>query len=407
MLVNSDLKFRAAAGGVAVAQSTIENHLGSPDRALRQSAWESYCDSHLAMGNTLAATLTTSVKRDAFQARARRFDNSLDATLFADNIPRAVYDTTIATYQKNLDVWHRYWRIRRKALAVPKLAHYDIWAPLSKKAPVVPYKQAVDWICQAMAPLGAGYVEVLRNGCLKERWVDVYPNQGKSSGAFSYGHVGTSPFIMMSYTDDLSSLSTLTHELGHSMHSWHTWHHQPYCYADYSMFVAEVASNFHQAMTRAWLFENQTDRHRYFFIMPTLARFELEYHQRIERGEGVTASDLNKLMADLFAEGYGGEMEIDREREGSTWAQFGHLYANYYVFQYATGISAAHALAAPILAGDRAAAHRYRDFLSCGSSRYPVDALRLAGVDMTSSAPMEKGFEVLKGLIERLEGLFS
>jgi oligoendopeptidase F len=420
MLVNADLRFQPASGGAAVAQSTIENHLGSPDRELRRTAWENYCDAHLAMGNTLAATLGTAVKRDVFNARMRRFDSSLDAALFADNIPRAVYDTTIATFRKNQGVWKRYWRVRKRALGLDRLAHYDIWAPLSKNPPVVPFAQAVDWICAAMEPLGSDYVATLRAGCLQKRWVDACPTAGKSAGAFSYGHPGTEPFIMMSYANDLSSLSTLTHELGHSMHSWHTWRHQPYAYSDYSMFVAEVASNFHQAMTRAWLFEHCTDRdfqialideamenfHRYFFIMPTLARFELEFHQRVERGEGLGAGELNGLMADLFAEGYGGELEIDRAREGSTWAQFGHLYANFYVFQYATGISAAHALAGPILAGDRAAAGRYRDFLSCGSSRYPVDALRLAGVDMGDATAMERGFAVLDGLVDRLEELF-
>jgi oligoendopeptidase F len=422
MLANADLKFKPASGGAEVAQSTVEAHLGSPNRELRKSAWESYCDTHLAFGNTLAASLTTAVKRDVFNARARRFDSSLEAALFADNIPRAVYDATIGTFQKNLPVWHRYWRVRRKALGLKTLAHYDIWAPMSPQPPAVPYRQSVDWICAALAPLGKEYVDTLRRGCLEERWVDVLPTAGKSAGAFSYGSKGTHPFIMMSYACDLSSLSTLAHELGHSMHSWHTWKHQPPIYADYTIFAAEVASNFNQAMTRAWLFEEKkSDRdfqialideameniHRYFFIMPTLARFELEYHQRIERGEGVTAGDLNKLMAELFAEGYGGELELDRQREGSTWAQFGHLYMNYYVFQYATGISAAHALAAPILAGDKDAAARYLGFLSAGSSLYPVEALKRAGVDMTSSLPMERGFEVLAGLVDRLEGLFS
>ncbi len=222
---------------------------------------------------------------------------------------------------------------------------------------------------------------------------------------------------MMSWSDDLSSLSTLTHELGHSMHSAHTWKTQPGVYSEYSIFVAEVASNFNQAMTRAWLFDHEKDTqfqialieeamenfHRYFFIMPTLARFEREVHRRIEAGEGVTASDLNNLMADLFAEGYGGAVELERDREGSTWAQFSHLYANFYVFQYATGISAAHALAAPILAGDKDAAQRYIDFLSCGSSLYPIDALKKAGIDMTTPAAIEKAFEVLGGLIDRLD----
>lgn len=423
MLVDADLQFPSVRTNdgieISIAQSTVEKHLSSPDRELRRQAWYSFCDTHNAFGNTLSSALGTAVRKDVFEARVRGFGSSLDAALFSGNIPKSVFNSTIDTFQKNLPIWHRYWRARRKALKVDRLQHWDIWAPIATRQPVIPYEQAVDWIANALAPLGNKYVADLRQGCLQDRWVDVYPSQGKSSGAFSYGYKGTHPFIMMSYSDDLSSLSTLAHELGHSMHSLHTWRSQPDIYSDYSIFVAEVASNFNQAMTRAWLFEEQKDRqfqialieeamenfHRYFFIMPTLARFELEFHSRVEASQGVTANDLNNLMCDLFAEGYGDEMEIDRTREGSTWAQFSHLYMNYYVFQYATGISAAHALAAPILKGDQTAAARYIDFLSAGSSRYPVDALRVAGVDMTTPAAMQQGFAVLEGLISRLEGL--
>jgi oligoendopeptidase F len=425
MQVDSDLKFLPAkdSGGVEwpIAQSTVEAYLSSPDRTLRQNAWYSFCDSHLANGPSLAATLVTSIKKDAFLARARRYGSSLEAALFSDNIPRAAYENTLDTFAKHQGVWHRYWKVRKKALGVERLQHWDIWAPLTRKAPEVTYEQAVDWISSALAPLGKEYTATLRKGCLEDRWVDVYPTKGKSSGAFSYGSRLTHPFIMASYSDDLSALSTLTHELGHSMHSAHTWKAQPGIYTGYSIFVAEVASNFHQAMTRAWLFEHETDSefqialieeamenfHRYFFIMPTLARFEREVHRRIEEGQGVTAGDLNTLMADLFSEGYGAEMTVERDREGSTWAQFSHLYANFYVFQYATGISAAHALAAPILAGDKDAAKRYIDFLSCGSSLYPIDALKKAGIDMTTPDAIEKAFAVLGGLIDRLERLIA
>ncbi|MEI6876418.1 MAG: M3 family metallopeptidase, partial [Spirochaetota bacterium] len=246
-----------------------------------------------------------------------------------------------------------------------------------------------------------------------------YPTKGKSSGAFSTGWKGMSPFIMMSYNDDLSSMSILAHELGHSMHSWHTWKTQPSVYSDYSIFVAEVASNFNQAMVRASLFNRELDPqfqialieeamenlHRYFFIMPTLARFELEMHERIERGGTTTAADMNTLMSDLFSEGYGGELAVDVRREGSTWAQFPHLYMNYYVFQYATGIGAAQALAAPILAGDSAAAGRYLEFLSAGSSIYPVEALGRAGADMRGPEALEKCFSVIDDFVTRLENL--
>ena len=247
----------------------------------------------------------------------------------------------------------------------------------------------------------------------------MYPNQGKRQGAFSFGWRGTHPFIMASYHDDLESMSTVAHELGHSMHSYLTWQNQPFVYSDYSLFVAEVASNFNQAMVRGYLRDAQPDRdfqialineamsnfHRYFFIMPTLARFELEIHTRIEQGDGVTAEDMITLMADLFAEGYGDAMSYNREQSGITWAQFGHLFSNYYVFQYATGISAAHALAAPILAGTPGAAENYLKFLKAGSSIYPLDALKLAGVDMATPAAVEATFKVLGDMVDRLEQL--
>lgn len=421
MLLDADLRFSPASNGAEVAQASIDALMGHPDREVRRSAWQSYCDAHIAHENSLAASLVTALKKDVFLARARRFDTAIDSALFESNIPRSVFEATIETFKRHLPVWHRYWRVRRKALGYDKLEHGDIWAPLSKKEPRIPYETGVEWIAAALEPIGRDYADTLRRGCLEERWVDVYPTVGKSSGAFSTGCRGMFPVIKMQYTEDLFSLSTLAHELGHSMHSWHTWKRQPAIYSDYSIFVAEVASNFNQAMVRAHLFEREKDPQfqialieeamrnllRYFFIMPTLARFELETHSRIERGQGLTAADLNELMADLFAEGYGGELELDRHREGCTWAQFGHLYMNYYVFQYTTGIGAAHALAGPILAGDKAAAARYIDFLSAGSSDYPVEVLKRAGVDMRGPEAIEKTFEVLSGLIDRLERLTS
>jgi oligoendopeptidase F len=240
-------------------------------------------------------------------------------------------------------------------------------------------------------------------------------------GAFSSGVPGTHPFIMMSYNDDLAGLSTLAHELGHSMHSYYTFATQPLmAYARYGLFLAEVASNFNQALVRDHLFRTQTDPdfqialieeamgnfHRYFFIMPTLARFELEIHERVEKGRALTASTLNALMAELFAEGYGDELTMDAERTGITWAQFHtHLYANFYVYQYATGIAAAHALAEGILAGRPGARERYLAFLKAGGSMYPLDTLRAAGVDMATPEPVERAFAVLSGLVDRLEAL--
>jgi oligoendopeptidase F len=291
---------------------------------------------------------------------------------------------------------------------------------LTANPPTLSYETAVDWIAQGMTPLGKEYTSILRNGALEERWVDVYPNQGKRMGAFSSGLKGTHPFIMMSFTDDLFSLSTLAHELGHSLHSYYTWQKQPLVYSNYGLFVAEVASNFNQALVRAHLFESNSDPnfhiavieeamanfHRYFFIMPTLARFELELHQRVERGQPLNADIMNNLLADFFQEGYGDEVVFDRERTGITWAQFhSHLYANFYVYQYATGISAAHALAHDILQEKPGAVDNYLAFLKAGGSMYPMDALKLAGVDMTSPEPVETAFAVLAQIVDRLEQL--
>lgn len=423
LLANADLQFEPATGSdgttAPVAQSTIAELMIEPDRELRRTAWEHYADGYLSCKNAFANNLATALKQDVLKARVRGHSSSLEAALFPYNIPVEVFHTLIDTFRRNLPTWHRYWAIRRRVLGVETLQPYDVWAPLTSAQPQVPYPQAVEWIAEGLRPLGEEYVAALRQGSLRDRWVDIYPNQGKRQGAFSSGWKGTFPFIMMSYNDSLNSLSTLAHELGHSMHSYLTWQTQPMIYSDYSLFVAEVASNFHQAMVRAHLLATQDDPgfqtavieeamynfHRYFFQMPTLARFELEMHERTERGEGLTAGLMIDRMAALFEEGYGGEMHVDRDRVGITWAQFGHLYANFYVFQYATGISAAHALAQRILSGTPGAAESYVAFLKAGSSLYPLDALKLAGVDMTTPAAVESAFEVLAGYVDRLEAL--
>ncbi len=423
MMVDADLQFPPAVGEDGaehpVSAANLPGVLASPDRESRRTAWEGYMDQFLAHKNTLASNLMTSVKANVFTMRARRHESTLDLALFPWNLPTETFHNLINVFQKNLPTWHKYWRVRRKALDVDELNPYDIWAPLSGNRPQVTYERGVELICEGLAPMGAEYVETVRRGCTTERWVDSMPNKGKMGGAFSSGAPGVQPWIMMTYTDEVFSMSTLAHELGHSMHSLLTWQNQPVLYSDYGMFVAETASNFHQAMVRGHLLETVDDPafqlavleeamsnfHRYFFIMPTLARFELEVHQREERGEGLSADDMIELMADLFGEGYGGEMKVDRPRVGMTWATFGHLYIDYYVFQYATGISAANALAKRIRSGESGAVDDYLKFLKSGNALYPIDALKLAGVDMTTPAPVEAAFEVLAGYVDRLEKL--
>lgn len=426
ILTNTDLQFGDAndktGDAVPVTQSNMDALKGSTDRTVRETAWNSYADAHLAFKNTLANIYLTSVKQNVMIARVRGYDTVLESRLAPYNIPVEVFHNLIDTYKKNIPTWHRYWEVRRRALGYDTIHPYDLWAPLTDNAPSVSFEEAVDMIGAGMKPLGEEYVGILRKGCLEQRWVDYAVNKGKRQGAFSYGTFDTHPFIMMSFDHSLGAMSTLAHELGHSLHSYNSRKFQPYVYSGYSMFAAEVASNFNQAMVRAHLFASHNDRdfqlaliqeamenlHRYFFIMPTLARFEYEVHTRIEKGEPVTPDTLNQIMAGFYAEGYGDTMTDDPKRTGITWAQFNHLFVPYYTFQYATGISAAHALANGILAGDDASAvDRYLTFLKSGSADYPINVLNRAGVDMSTPQAVEETFGVLAGLVDRLESLIE
>jgi oligoendopeptidase F len=424
-LTGADMTFRPATDSAGdtleVGQASIDSLRNHADRAVRRTAWESYADGYLGLKNTLASSLLGAVKADVFRMRTRGYSSSLEASLSPNFIPVEVFHNLIEVFRRNLPTWHRYWSLRRKVLGYDALHVYDIKAPLTGHKPAVPFEQAIDWICEGMKPLGKEYVGVLRRGCLEQRWVDRARNRGKREGAFSSGSQGTHPFIMMSYADDVFSLSTLAHELGHSMHSYYSRLSQRMIYSRYGLFAAEVASNFNQAMVRDHLFRSLTDEalqislieeamsnyHRYFFIMPTLARFELEIHGRVERGEPVSADTLVGVTADLFREGYGEEVVFDRERIGITWAQFQHMYMNFYVYQYATGISGAHALVQGVLSDGEAAAGRYLEFLKSGGSRYPLDALKVAGVDLRSPKPVEAAFANLAALVDRLEALLG
>ena len=423
VLANAELPFPEIVdeegGRHDITQANIGTHLQSRDRTRRENAYKAYADTHLDFQQTMAQILSTGVRQNNLMASARRYESALHAALEPEDLPLAVFTNLLDTFRDHLGTWHRFWRAKRKMLGVDTLQPWDVKAGMAARPPEIPFEQSVEWLGDALAPLGDEYVDVMRRGSLEQRWVDRAPNKGKRMGAFSSGVQGTHPFIMMSYTDDVFGMSTLAHELGHSMHSYFTFREQPQVYSGYSLFVAEVASNFNQAMLRAHLFERFPDDrelqialvdeamanfYRYFLIMPTLARFEWEIHLRAERGEALGADVLNELMADLFAEAYGDEFAMDRDRVGITWAQFHtHLYSRFYVYQYATGISGAHALAQRIRDGQPGAADAYLAFLKAGGSKFPLDALRDAGVDLASPTPVAETFDVLEGLVDRLE----
>jgi oligoendopeptidase F len=431
VLTNTDLRFEPVttaressdAQSFEVGHGTLASLLGHPDRDVRRDAWQSYHDGHLAVKNTVANAVAAGVKQLVFTARVRQYPSTLAGSMQANELPMAVFTNLIDTFRANLPLWHRYWRLRRQALGYDQLHPWDVKAPLTDQPVTVSYEQAVQMICDGMRPMGESYVQVMRRGCLEDRWVDVYPNRGKRMGAFCSSGALPHPFVFMSYNDSLGSLSTLAHELGHAMHGHYT-HQQQKVWANtsYGMFVAETASNFNQAMVRQHLYDTHCDRafrvalieeafgnfHRYLFIMPTLARFEQAIHSRVECGQPLTADVMNDLMADLFQEGFGSDLQMDRPRVGITWATFPtHIYSNFYTFKYATGIAAAHALAAKVVEEGPPAAERYIDMLKSGGSLPPLETLRRAGVDMASPQPVQAAFDIMAQWLDRLESLLG
>lgn len=421
-LANGEIRFEAAADAAGtshdVERSTYPALRASSDRTLRRNAYRSYTDGFLKSSDTLTELYLGRVKQSVFTSRARGYANTVEEKLKPKEVPLSVLEAVVDTFKANLGVWHRYFAARRRILKVEKLEEADVFAPLDPTGLPVPYETAIEWNVAGMAPLGEEYVSRMRKGLTEERWVDVYPNRGKRDGAFAHHPPGVQPYIMVSYQGDLASLSTLAHELGHAMHGVLMNAVQPLAYTGYAMVVAETASNFNQALVRSHLLNQLTDPvgrlavleeafqnfHRYFFIMPTLVRFELEVHRAVERGEGLTSGRLNEIMRGLFQEGYGDEIAAD-ERTGTTWAQFGHLYEPFYTFQYAAGIAAAAALADDVRKGVEGAVDRYLAFLRAGASVTPVEAWAIAGLDFTTSGPIERAFAVLAGYVEELESL--
>ncbi|MBN2548700.1 MAG: oligoendopeptidase F family protein [Anaerolineales bacterium] len=426
-LVNSDLVFEDARDSegnrYAIKQSTLSSSLQSPDRERRRTAWENYLDGYKAMENTLAANYIAWIRQQVFLARVRGYSSVLEMRLAPFNVPLEMFHNLIDTFKDNLPLWHRYWDVRRRALGLDEIRPYDLWAPIGKHPPQIAYQQAVEWICGALEPMGEEYVPVTRKGALEDRWVDWAPNIEKRQGAASWRRFLMKPWIFMSYNDSVFSMSTLAHELGHSIHTYLASENQPEVYFGFgalSSTVAETASNFNQVLTRAYLRdvkkedpdfmismveEAMSNFHRYFFIMPTLARFELEVFSRAEEGKPLSVKVFNQIMQEMFAEGYGETLKDDPARTGLTWATFLHLYMPFYTFQYAIGISAAHAVGEKVLAGDVAARENYLQFLKAGGSRYTMDLFDLAGVDMTSPEVVCSAFKVMEENIDLMEKL--
>lgn len=394
----------------------------SPNQEVRKGAFEALLGTYEKYRNTLASSLVANVKRDVFNARVRRYPSARAGALAGNNIPEAVYDNLVTTVNKNLPTLHRYLKLRKRILGLDELHVWDLYNPIVADVDrKIPYDEAVASVLTSVQPLGPEYLKVARQGLGEERWVDVYENEGKRSGAYSSGTYGTRPFILLNYAENLDSMFTLTHELGHSMHSYFTRATQPFHYGDYSIFLAEVASTLNEALLTAHLLkETDEKRVRMYLLNHSLesfrttlyrqtmfAEFEHLIHQKSEANEALTADSLTAMYYELNKRYYGTEGMVVDELIGLEWLRIPHFYYNYYVFQYATGLSAATALAQQVLEEGQPAVDRYLAFLKAGSSAYSIDILKQAGVDMTTPEPIQKALDVFAAQLTEMESLLG
>jgi oligoendopeptidase F len=421
MLSNADMTFptveKPTGDAVEITQSNFTSLLKNPDRTFRRTVYERYMDEWGEYRNTVASSLKNSVKADVKTARARNYETAREAALDGPNVPVDVYDALVETVEANLDVLHRHVDLKADRLGVDEVGMHDLYAPLTDgDAPDVSYEQAKEWVTEAVAPLGEEYQSRLAEG-LESRWVDVYENKGKRSGAYSGGTYDSQPYILMNYQDDAASMYTLAHELGHSMHSELTSEAQPYVYSNYEIFVAEVASTVNEALLTHHLLDTVEDerlrrsvldeyleRFRSTLFRQTLfADFEHQIHTISEEGGALTPDKLDERYGDLKRDYYA-NADVD-ERIEREWMRIPHFYYNYYVYQYATGISAANAIVDRILDEGEPAAEDYLAFLRKGSREYPLELLRGAGVDMASPEPVESAIDAYERYVAEFEAL--
>ena len=394
--------------------------LESSDRRVREEAFKAMYSTYKGFRNTLAATYSGKLKAHWFEAKARKYNNCLEAAVDGTNVPASVYHNLIEAIHQNLDKMHRYVSIRKKLLGVDELHMYDLYTPLVKEADVkIPFEQAKQTVYEALAPLGEEYRAVIKEG-FENRWIDVYENEGKRSGAYSAGVFGVHPYVLLNHNDTLDNMFTLAHEMGHAMHSYLSNKTQPHVDSHYVIFVAEVASTCNEVLLMEHLLKNTTDKVQRAYLInhflesfrgtvyrqTMFAEFELLTHQMCERGESLTPDALSKLYYDLNKKYFGDDMVVD-EDIAMEWARIPHFYYNFYVYQYATGFSAAVALANRILKEGQPAVDDYLKFLSGGCSKSPIDLLKMAGVDMTTPEPVNSGLEMFGRLLDEMEELMK
>ncbi|WP_163150488.1 oligoendopeptidase F [Anoxybacillus sp. MB8] len=421
-LNNADLRFPTITDEngeeVEVTHGRYIRFLESEDRRVRHDAFKAVYDTYRKYENTFASTLSGAVKRNNFFARVRNYRSAREAALSKNQIPETVYDNLIETIHRYLPLLHRYVQLRKRVLGLDELHMYDLYTPLVKQVDMkVTYEEAKDILLKGLTPLGDEYISIVKEG-FDNRWVDVQETRGKRSGAYSSGSYGTNPYILMNWQDNVNNLFTLAHEFGHSVHSYYTRKYQPYPYGNYSIFVAEVASTCNEALLNDYLLKTIDDEKKKLYLLnhyletfrgtvfrqTMFAEFEHMIHQMAQNGEALTAKVLTEKYYELNKTYFGDGVVIDEEI-GLEWARIPHFYYNYYVYQYATGFSAATALSKQILEEGAPAVERYIAFLKAGSSDYPIEVLKKAGVDMTSPEPIEQACQVFEQKLQQLEQL--
>lgn len=422
MLNNADISFPfikdEQGNEVQLTHGRYIQFMESQDRRVRKDAFNAMYSTYTKQKNTLAAILNASVKKDVFYSRVRRYPSALASSLDNNNIPVDVYTNLIQAVRDQLPSMHRYVALRKKLLGVDELHMYDLYTPMVQDVNFkVEYEEAKEVVRKGLAVLGEDYQKVLERS-YEEGWIDVVENEGKTNGAYSWGAYGTHPYVLLNYQNNVNNLFTLAHEMGHAMHSYYSDLNQPYLYAQYKIFVAEVASTVNESLVMDYMLKTTTDPKKRMYLVnyyleqfrgtiyrqTMFAEFEKIIHEKVEKGEPLTADILCEIYKDLNVDYYGPDMVIDDDIK-MEWARIPHFYTSFYVYQYATGFSAATALSQQMLNEGKPAVDRYLNFLKSGGSDYPISLLQKAGVDMMTPEPVTAALQVFAKLLDEMETL--
>ena len=424
ILTNADMSFgtiKDEEGNlIELSEGNYSNFIKSKNKDVRKSAFELLFGTYKKYENTIAKTLTSSIRSAIFLSKTRKYKSTLEASLNPNDIPVDVYTNAINTIDENLNSLHRYVSLKKKLLKLDEIHMYDLYVPvIDMPKEHIEYEDAVKIVEEALKPLGEEYLGIFDEG-IKNGWVDVFDNKGKRSGAYSWGSYDTMPYVLLNYNFDLHDVSTLAHEMGHSIHSYYTRNNQPYVYGNYTLFCAEVASTTNEILLINYLINKETNLNKKLYLINQeleqirttvyrqlmFAEFELVTHKTLEEGGDLTSKDLNKIWLDLNKKYFGDEIIIDKDIE-IEWARIPHFYSHFYVYQYATGYAAASSFATSILNKEDNAVETYKEFLKAGASLYPVDTLKKAKVDMTTDKPLKDTIKRFNELLDMLEELID